>query len=42
MTMSLTAPTLPAPTTAQYQFTTRLIPPHLAAAAPDQKPSSLA
>nr|CAB3479484.1 unnamed protein product [Digitaria exilis] len=37
MTMSMTAPTLPAPTTAQYQFS-RLIPSHLAAA-PDQKPS---
>ncbi|RLN22879.1 RNA-binding protein 24-B-like [Panicum miliaceum] len=36
MSMSMTAPTLPAPT-AQYQFT-RLIPSHLAAA-PDQKPS---
>ncbi|GJM91832.1 hypothetical protein PR202_ga08249 [Eleusine coracana subsp. coracana] len=36
MTMSLTAPTLPASTT-QYQFS-RLIPSHLAAA-PDQKPS---
>ncbi|PUZ52920.1 hypothetical protein GQ55_5G012000 [Panicum hallii var. hallii] len=36
MTMSLTAPTLPAPTP-QYQFS-RLIPSHLAAA-PDQKPS---
>ncbi|CAO2196171.1 unnamed protein product [Urochloa humidicola] len=36
MTMSMTAPTLPAPT-AQYQFS-RLIPSHLAAA-PDQKPS---
>ncbi|CAL4972053.1 unnamed protein product [Urochloa decumbens] len=36
MTMSMTAPTLQAPT-AQYQFS-RLIPSHLAAA-PDQKPS---
>uniref|UniRef100_A0A0A9E214 Uncharacterized protein n=1 Tax=Arundo donax TaxID=35708 RepID=A0A0A9E214_ARUDO len=36
MTMSLTAPTLPAPT-AQYQYS-RLIPSHVAAA-PDQKPS---
>uniref|UniRef100_A0A0A9E3B7 Uncharacterized protein n=1 Tax=Arundo donax TaxID=35708 RepID=A0A0A9E3B7_ARUDO len=36
MTMSPTAPTLPAPT-AQYQYS-RLIPSHLAAA-PDQRPS---
>lgn len=38
MTMSLTSPTLAAPTAQQYQYG-RLVPSPLAAAAPDQKPS---
>jgi hypothetical protein len=38
MIMSLTSPTLAAPTAQQYQYG-RLVPSPLAAAAPDQKPS---